>query len=65
MGFGEVGGINTMVVAGGIAPAIPGSVASDFMRNGALLKLRFLRGNRARVREVTVSLAARSHQEAA
>jgi len=128
---GRLVGINTMIVGGGLALAIPGSVASDFMRNGAsprlgvaiqavnlgrnavgllvmsvepgsaaeyaslligdvligangrnfespadltdaiadagrsVLKLRFLRGDRTRVREVALSLAARSCREAA
>jgi serine protease Do len=128
---GRLVGINTMIVGGGIALAIPASIARDFMRNGAgprlgvaiqavdlgrkrtgllvmhveagsaaeyaslligdvlleadgrtfenpsdltdavadagrgLLRLRFLRGDRTRVREVAVSLAARSSREAA
>jgi serine protease Do len=124
---GRLVGINTMIVQGGIALAIPGSVAWDFVRNGpsprlgvtvkpvnpgartslallvlsvekgspadyaslligdllvgsnairfaspadltdsideagqGILKLRFLRGDRAREREVAISLANRS-----
>ncbi len=36
---GQLVGINTMIVSGGIALAIPSSVASDFMQNGTSARL--------------------------